>query len=162
MLASARAHVLHHARFYIAVLLGAAAGAATPSADPSLRLAIAGDVFFGAYLILMAPHAPRLTPDALRERARIEDEGMPLIILITLAAATLGIVSMFSVLNRPEPPDALYLVLSFASVPLGWLTLHMVMAWHYAHEYYAPHPSGGAAHLFAGPLSPAFIHARRL
>ena len=36
--------------------------------------------------------------------------------------------------GRPDPWD---LPLAIASVPLGWLTLHTIAAFHYAHLYYA-------------------------
>ena len=64
-----------------------------------------------------------------------------MIIFITLGAIALSLGSIFLLLNAPEYPDALHLLLSVISVPLGWTTLHTVMAFHYAHLFYARHPS---------------------
>ena len=65
--------------------------------------------------------------------------------LITLAAIVLSLGSIFSLLNAPGARDELQLALSLVSVPLGWVTLHTVMALHYAHLFYDVHPSRRAA-----------------
>src|SRR3546814_20441840 len=51
---------------------------------------IGGNAFFVVYLALMAWHAKDLTPHDLRRRATFEDEGMPLIALITVGAIALS------------------------------------------------------------------------
>ncbi|QNT68618.1 DUF1345 domain-containing protein [Defluviicoccus vanus] len=76
----------------------------------------------------------------MRRRACYEDEGIVLIAIITLAAITLSIGSIFTLFSQAKHPDALALALAIASVPLGWLTLHTLAAFHYAHLYYT---SGG-------------------
>lgn len=43
-------------------------------------------------------------------------------------------------LHAPQKPDPLHLLLSVISVPLGWTTLHIIMAFHYAHLFYARLP----------------------
>ncbi|MGZ8410370.1 MAG: DUF1345 domain-containing protein [Hyphomicrobium sp.] len=101
-----------------------------------VRLLVAGDGFFGVYLVLMAVLETRATPEDMRRRASFEDEGIILIVLITLTAISLSIGSIFALLE-PERPDTFRLALAIASVPLGWLTLHTIAAFHYAHLYYA-------------------------
>jgi uncharacterized membrane protein len=103
---------------------------------PSLRLAVAGDAFFAIYLSSTALLALRLTPQQLRERARYEDEGMFLIVLLTLSATGLCMASILALLGEREPPGMLRLGPTIASVPLGWLTLHTIGAFRYAHLYY--------------------------
>jgi uncharacterized membrane protein len=85
--------------------------------------------------------ARRATPSEMRARAAVRDEGIILIVLMTLAAIGLSTFSIFALLNEPGRPDARFLALAVFSVPLGWTTLHTVMAFHYAHLFYGEHPS---------------------
>jgi uncharacterized membrane protein len=142
---SLSAHLRHHERFYKALALGVLVWVVIGQAMPSWHLAIAGNTFFGVYLASMAGFVRRATPSGLRRRAASADEGILLIILITLAAIILSLGSIFALLNAPGSPDGLQLMLSLASVPLGWVTLHTVMAIHYAHLFYGPHASDRAA-----------------
>jgi uncharacterized membrane protein len=103
-----------------------------------LPFVVGGDAFFAAYLILMAWHARHLTPDELRRTSAFEDEGMPLIACITVAAIGLSLGSLFVSLGREADAGAVGLALFLVSVPLGWLTLHTVAAFRYAHIYYSP------------------------
>jgi len=122
-----------------------------------VRLVIAGDGFFAFYLVSMATFAPRGTPAFLRRRSSYADEGIHLIALITLAAISLSIGAIFHVLNAgPVPPGRLELVVAMASVPLGWLTLHTVAGFHYAHLYYyaSAEEDGGARRDMGGLAFP--------
>lgn len=102
-----------------------------------MRLAAAGDVFYGVYLGTTAALAFRATADTLRRRATYGDEGILLIVVITLGAIVLSLWSIFSLINAANQPGPTALALSIASVVLGWLMLHTVAAFHYAHLYYA-------------------------
>jgi len=110
--------------------------------DPSMRGVIAGDAFFGGYLLSSWWVGRRYTPDRMRERARYEDEGMIVIWVVTLAAVSLSVVAIFALLSERGKPDLFSLLLVMASVLLSWLTLHTVFAFRYAHLYYAPAPDG--------------------
>lgn len=101
------------------------------------RLVVAGDVFFTVYLALMWILALRITPDDLRERAAVEDEGIPLIGLLTVGALVVISVSLFAILNRKPTPGGIQLGMAIASVPLGWFMLHTAAAFHYANLFYA-------------------------
>jgi uncharacterized membrane protein len=116
----------------MSALLGVIVWAATGRLAQPLRLMLAGDGFFGVYLVLMAVLATHATPEDMRRRASFEDEGIILIVLITLTAISLSIGSIFAL-----RPDTFRLALAIASVPLGWLTLHTIAAFHYGHLYYA-------------------------
>ena len=113
----------------------------TRSFDLPVQLPMAGDAFFVAYLASMFGVAARGTPAFMRKRSASTDEGIAIIALLTLAAVSLSLGSMFALLNAPGRPVTLHLVLAIVSVPLGWATLHTVMAFHYAHLFYAEHPS---------------------
>ncbi|MGK9237004.1 DUF1345 domain-containing protein [Inquilinus limosus] len=101
-----------------------------------IAVVVAGDAFFGLYLAWTAVMTRHATPDTIRRRADIDDEGLPLIVLITVIAAGFSIASIFSLLNQAEGPATLHLVLAIVSVLLGWATLHTVFAFRYAHLYY--------------------------
>lgn len=161
-LAPVRRHLKHHARFYWSLAIGVAVWAVTASLANSLRLAAAGDCFYGAYLIWTSAQTSRLTGNELRRHATYEDEGVILIVMITLGAVVLSLWLMFSLINADRHPDLLTLVLAIASVPLGWLTLHTVAAYHYAHRYYmrvsangTPRDAGGLA--FPGTPEPTAL-----
>jgi uncharacterized membrane protein len=129
-------HFKHHGRFYIAALAGVAASLATWALHGPMPPLSGGNAFFLVYLALMTRFAVRITPEGLRRRAGVEDEGIPLIALLALAAIVLSLAAIFSLLNRGEP-DPLELSFAVASVPLGWLTLHTIAAFHYSHLFYA-------------------------
>jgi len=138
MIASLYGHLRHHARFYGSGVLGALAFEFAQALHPSLRLVVAGDVFFIAYLSSTAVLAVGATPDVMRQRASYEDEGVIVIILLTLAAVSFCLAALFAVLRLPGPPAPLSLLLAILSVLLGWFTLHTVAAFRYAHLYYTP------------------------
>ncbi|HKP23106.1 MAG TPA: DUF1345 domain-containing protein [Dongiaceae bacterium] len=130
-------HIRHHGRFYVAALAGLALWLAAWLLHWPLPPLIGGDVFFLIYLALMVRFALQITPDGLRRRAGIEDEGMPLIVLLALGAVVLSLASIFALLARSGDPDPWELSLAIGSVPLGWATVHTIAAFHYAHLFYA-------------------------
>jgi uncharacterized membrane protein len=132
-------HLVHHIRFYGAVLLGVLVWLATETLAPFLRILLAGDAFFVAHLLAMAVHLSR-NEGTFRRRAEREDDGLPLIALITIAALALSLGSIFALLNHDQQLTASHYVLAMGSVPLGWLMLHTVWSFHYAHVYYSPRP----------------------
>ena len=136
-------HVKRHGRFYLAALTGVSAGLIGFQLQLKLRLVLGGDVFFLVYLGLMAVFAARVTPDGLRARAAEEDEGLPLIFLLTLVAIVLSISAIFVVLNSQAAGFGLSTLVALASVPLGWAMVHTLAAFHYANLYYKPRPDGG-------------------
>lgn len=136
-------HVRHHARFYIAVLAGAAVWLLAWPLGERLRWVLAGDVMFAGYLALMAGLVARGTPELMRRRAASADEGLPLIVALTLAAVGFSLVSLFTSLNADSRPGGIELALSFASVPLGWLMVHTIAAFHYARLFYSNEQDDG-------------------
>lgn len=150
MLVRSHRHLKHHARFYAALIVGMAVWAATGGLDERLRLAAAGDAFYGVYLASTAAFTFRITADTLRRRATYEDEGIVLIVAITLGAIVLSLWSLFSLVNAPSRPDLMSLVSAIVSVILGWLTLHTVAAYHYANLYYTRTANDGKPRDSAG------------
>jgi uncharacterized membrane protein len=155
---SMRAHVKHHMRFYMSLALGLLVWIIAGAIAPPYRLALAGNTFFGLYLVSMLGIGQQMTPRELRKRAASADEGIILIVLLTLAAIVLSFGSIFSLLNAPGKPDALQFGLLVLSVPLGWVTLQTIMALHYAHLFYRGDTSSQASVAgglqFPGTLEP--------
>ena len=132
-----REHLRHHLRFYAAGLFGVAVYAvACVVASPSLPLILAGDAFFAAYLTSSAFFVFRATPRDLRQHASYADEGVIVILILTLCAVSLCLIALFALLGAEGGPARLPLALAVASVLLGWFTLHTVTAFRYAHLYY--------------------------
>ena len=130
-------HFRHHGRFYCAALAGLALWLTARMLHWPLPPLVGGDAFFVTYLALMVGFTLRITPDGLRRRADVEDEGIPLIVLLALAAVVLSLAAIFALLAGAQRPDPWELSLAIVSVPLGWATLHTIAAFHYAHLYYA-------------------------
>lgn len=138
------AYFYHHARFYPAVLLGLAVYFLTSGWTSSARVAAAGDTFFLAYLFASAILIVRLDEEGLKRRAAVEDEGALIVLLITLAVIVLCSIGVFTVLNQKENAGTLAFVLSVASAPLAWFTLHTISAFHYANLHYLGGADGKA------------------
>jgi len=152
-----KAHFLHHGRFYAAALLGLAVGLVLGARGSPFALLAAGDAFFATYLVSAFVVARRATPSGLRKHAAHDDEGIALILLLTVIAIGIAVTAILLLLRDTGPRDPVHVAIAFATVPLGWLTLHTIMAFRYAHLYYAPGPDGGDARglAFHGKDEPA-------
>ena len=123
-----------------------------PMLGPALRLVLAGDALFATYLVTTGFVILGATPEDMRRHADYEDEGVLLIILLTLGAISVSLASIFTLVAR-DGIGPLLLGLTIASVPLGWLTLHTVAAFRYAHLYYTQEAADGGDPRDAGGLA---------
>ena len=130
-------HLHHHRWFYIALILAGLAWLLSDVIVPRIRLFIAIDTFYLSYLLLMGLLVAHASPDELRRRAAVDDEGILFIAGITVVAVFFSLVSLFELLNQSGKPDTTRLVLSIGSAPLAWAVLHTIAAFHYGHRYYA-------------------------
>lgn len=126
-----------HVPFYAGIAAAAAAFMAALWLKPALAIEIAAVTFFLFYLVLTAWRIPRLTAAHLRHYATDTDEPVAIIFTVTFATAAVATGSLFVVLNRSGASTG-ELILAFASVALGWLTIHTMAALHYAHLYWRP------------------------
>lgn len=137
-------HLSQHRWFYIALALGVIAALVANNLDPTLTIPVGGDTFYATYLILIVRMARHLTAARLRTRAAVDDEGIVIIAIVTVAAMIFSIVSIFRLLNSHPTPDRMHLVLALGAAPLSWFVLHTNAAFHYAHYYYGdPDGAGG-------------------
>ncbi len=73
--------------------------------------------------------------------AATEDPGRDAVFVLTLMAVAFGFIAAFAILGR-GPADKVPLHLAtvegvgFGAVALGWLLIHTVFSFHYAHMYY--------------------------
>ena len=147
-----------HARFLLAVAAGLAVAVLTRGQDLPLRMLLAGDTFFLTYLLLTALYLGEATASHLRQRAARADEGLALIIAVSGATVALSLGAIFLLLRRADDAGAAGGLLAVASIPLGWLMLHTLAAFHYANLFYAPAPRAAAkpaASTSPAPPSPA-------
>ena len=144
-------HFSHHRRFLAALALGglvyAAAAVLGQPASQALQIVLAGDAFFLAYLVLTALFVRRTTAADLRARAANPDEGLPLILFVTGATVAISLVSVLILVERGGSSGLLAVPLAVVAVPLGWLTIHAMVAFHYANLFYAPVGEGDAGGL---------------
>lgn len=127
-----------HNPFYLAAILGLIALALALAFVPRSAYVVAANVFFVVYLVLSMVKVQKLTPDYLRRNAAKSDEPVWIIFSVTFGTVVVAVSSLFVLINSGEDPHPLDLSLALAAVPLGWLTVHMMAAIHYAHLYWQP------------------------
>lgn len=129
-----------HVRFFIALGCGALAyGAAAALKLPAPFLA-AGDAFYLAFLAMVAAMIAGQSPASLKNRAKTQDEGIAIVFLVTLATIIYFVAAVFIALHKKHDIDPPSLALALAGAPLGWLTLQVIMALHYADVHYFDDP----------------------
>jgi uncharacterized membrane protein len=110
--------------------------------DAKLAPVAAGDVFFAVYFAALLTMAFHSDIKRLRARARTEDEGILIIMALTLGALMFSFFSIFAMLGEKGAPPAFHLATALVSIPLGWSVLNALFAFHYARLYYAPAGEG--------------------
>lgn len=151
------AALARHHRFYIALAAGIAAVCMAASAlELQSALLAGGDVFYLAFLLLCVPAIAGQKPADLKKLARSEDEGIAVVVLITLVTMLFFIVAVFMALSGKQGSTILPLILAGIGALLGWLVLHTVMAFHYANLHYFVDQNGhdGPDLLFPGRGDP--------
>jgi uncharacterized membrane protein len=144
-----RARFNHNARYFGALGAGAGVWLATWGQHEPLRVLLAADVFFAAYIVLMVRAAIRLDPASLRQLGAERDPSAtsslwPLA-TITFFAMLLSLWAIFLLLNHPREEGRLFPALAVASVPLSWAMTHTLAAFEYARLYYRPGADGAPA-----------------
>ena len=133
-----------HMRFLVAFVLGITIWVVTGATpyDGVMRSLMAVNGFFVVYLALMLRLTMMTGTDDLRRHAEADDEGSALILALALAAVTISLAAIFLVLNRRS--DGLgEAIFALSAAPLGWALIHVLIAYRYAHLYYAPDPDAG-------------------
>jgi uncharacterized membrane protein len=104
------------------------------------RCLIIWDIGAGLYLVLSLHMMTRATLEHMRTRAQLLDEGAPVVLAITLAAAVASVAAIVIELSGlkgyPDAERGLHLALATFTIACSWCFVHTVFAVHYAHEYY--------------------------
>ncbi len=133
-----------HLRFLVAFVFGLTIWVVTSAAevDLAMRSLIAVNGFFAIYLIQMLRLTIVTGVDDLRRHAEADDEGSALILLLAVAAVVVSITAIFLVLNSRAGTlgESLF---ALSAAPLGWLLVHVLVGYRYAHLYYAPKGTAG-------------------
>ncbi len=131
-----RSHIVMLAAVYFAGL-GSAVWIDWP-----LALVVATSLFSATYLVLAINNRDELDGKSLRLTARKTNVPAYVIFAITVGAAASALVALFLILNADEKVSRAWLALALLAIPLGWATIHMMAAFHYAYLYWR---SSGAA-----------------
>jgi len=134
------AFLSRHMRFYVSLGLGVATALVAGLAGFDAPLLAGGDVFYLVFLGLCLVMVAGQTPADLKRRAKTEDEGITIVLLIILATMAFFIYGVFTALNDKHGLDIPPLILAAIGAPLGWAVLHTVMAFHYADVHYFDDP----------------------
>jgi len=130
----------HHMRFYIALACGLATVAVAHLVGFDAPLLAGGDVFYLVFLILCGVMIAGQKKSDLKRRAKSEDEGIVVVLLITLTTIGFFCDAVFTALNKKHGLEITPLVLAGIGAPLGWFVLHTIMAFRYADIHYFDDP----------------------
>jgi len=133
------AAVQRHIRFYSALACGLVACGLAAALRLAPPLLVAGDVFYLVFLGLCLAMIAGQSAADLRLRARSQDEGIAIVLLITLATMAYFCLAAFTALHERHGGPA-PLILAGTGALMGWFVLHMVMAFHYADIHYFDDP----------------------
>lgn len=119
----------------------------------SARTIIAWDAGAICFLGLAWSMITSATPQKMRRRAELEDEGRWTILTLVVVAAFISLLAIGFVLKDQKGLTAfiltLHVTLSAVTVICSWLLTHTMFAVHYAHDYYRDNgdPNSGKASL---------------
>ncbi len=131
-----------HRRLFLSLLAGLCVGLALPAAQINIvtRALLGWNVTALLYLALSARVAAVSSPGAIRRNAQFQDEGRVAILAIAtlVACASLGaiVVELGAVRGAASWDKLTHIALAILTVLDSWLFMHLVFAFHYAHEYY--------------------------
>jgi uncharacterized membrane protein len=129
-----------HGRFYTALVFGLVTALVARGMGFDAPLLAGGDVFYLVFLLLCGAMIARQKPGDLKRRAKTEDEGIVIVLFITMATMAFFIDAVFTALNRKHGIEIPALALAGTGALLGWAVLHTVMAFHYADIHYFDDP----------------------
>jgi uncharacterized membrane protein len=129
-----------HVRFYVALGCGLLAFGIGRMADLPVALLAGGDVFYVVFLGLCLVMVAGQSAEDLKIRAKKEDEGIAIVILIIIATLLFFSLAVFEALGKKHGFELLPVILAGIGAPLGWLVLHTAMAFHYADLHYFDDP----------------------
>ena len=122
--------------FYIAAMVGCVLFVAALVSISRFAVQLGAIAFFLTYLVMIIVRLPRIDVAFLRIHADESDTPGYIILLVALGTVAVASGSLFALLNGGGEPERTHMLLGIASVVLGWLCVHTMLAFHYAYEYY--------------------------
>lgn len=172
-----------HYRLVICGAVGAAIGLALPPTidhnawgagwlpwefTPVTRGLVGWNVAVLLYFIAATRTILRSTHESIRRRAIKSDEGRTAVLILTATATCVAIGAIIAELGQSkmffEEEKAAHISLAVATVFTSWAFMHLIFAFHYAHEFYseearAPHDAvaGRGGLRFPNTQTPQYI-----
>ncbi|HXW71444.1 MAG TPA: DUF1345 domain-containing protein [Methylocella sp.] len=130
-----------HPRLFLAMAAGGLAELALPAHLAfATRFLIDWNVGVWFYFAAVAVMMARATPQTMRHRAKVTDEGKIFILVFTSLAACVSIAAIVAQLAAAKELTGilkgLHMALAGATIISAWLFIHLSFALHYAHEYF--------------------------
>ena len=118
----------------------------------AVRLLIAWDVAVALYLALVLHLSTMADAHHIRRRARLQDEGQVMILVLTAVAALASLAAIFALLGSTggNTRQASDLFLATITIVISWAFTHTMFGLHYAHEYYDENGGKGGGMSFPG------------
>ena len=129
-------------RLFISAAVGLAAIAVLFVLCPDWRmptkLLLGWNIGVALYLVLSVDMMVRADMAHIRSRAAMQDEGAIALLLLPVAAAIASLVAIFAELAaaRGSTNYGWHAALAVATIALSWTFIHVLFAFHYAHDYY--------------------------
>ncbi|MGJ7525027.1 DUF1345 domain-containing protein [Variovorax sp. GB1P17] len=131
-------------RLFIATAIAIAVGILLPSAlDTHLvtRLLIAWNTGACLYVLLAATMMIRSSPQHMRHRAQLQDEGQIVILVLVVLSAIASLVAIAAELAVVKDMHGVekvaHITLAGLTVMSSWAFTQVMFTLHYAHDYYA-------------------------
>ncbi len=153
--------IKHRPRLTLSVLLGCALFLLLPANwRAETRALIAWDFAASLYISLFFRLAHSSSPEIIQDRAKAQDDGAVLTLILSLLAAIMCFVAIAFELagaKSAEGNNKLYhLMLVAGTIPIAWTFIHTMFALHYAHEYYDEDLDGDNGLEFPGNAAPNY------
>ena len=120
------------------------------------RALVAWDVFVALYLIAAFHLAVAADVHHIRRRARLQDEGQTMILVLTAVAALASLGAILALLSSGGSSTGgsgrtpIQLAFATVTIVLSWAFTHTMFALHYAHEFYDENSGRGGGMQFPG------------
>jgi uncharacterized membrane protein len=149
-------------RLVIAIVVGTMVWVVRPAAAPHTTALLSWVAGAGLYLALAWTMMVRASTEHMRWRARIQDDGAAVVLVLTVLAALASLAAIVLELSGIKEVSAArqtaHVVLVGITFAMSWLVVHTSFALHYAHAYYVSLGREGAAPLeFPAQESPVYL-----
>lgn len=130
-------------RLYIALGIGVLTELLLPQAvarQPVTRLLMAWNIGAGLYVALAAVMMIRSTHEHMRHRARLQDDGRMVILILTVLAGVASLAAIAGELAVVKDMRGIvkaeHVSLAGVTVLTSWAFIQVMFCLHYAHDYY--------------------------